>query len=169
MTEGNEHLLRYCIIGSNTKVNHKFGNLTADHKWDTNYLPTLGYDIPTKRIMVDKDVIKLILTILAGEEFFGRWHSRYYRGASAGIILFEKNDREAYLKVTTFYKEFKKAKTSPVPVAVVGIIANTEEISEEEGEQLAKQLNCRYFETELTNKKQIEHIFRVLAKQAIEK
>ena len=38
----------------------------------------------------------------------------------------------------------------------------------EEGKELAKKLNCHYFETEITDKTQIEEIFRVLAGQVIE-
>ncbi|PWI46307.1 hypothetical protein CEE45_17505 [Candidatus Heimdallarchaeota archaeon B3_Heim] len=167
MTNKNEYLLKISIFGNNTKINLKFGRLTADNVFDTDYLPTHGVDIPTKKIDVDNNQVTLILVIIAGEEFFGKQRSSYYRGSVAGIILFEKNDRKAFTKVTTFHKEFKKVISSPIPIAVVGIKAETEAITTEEGKQLAKKLNSHYFETEITDNTQIEEILRILAKQVI--
>ena len=167
MTGVNEYLLKICIIGRNTKLNHKFGNLTSDNKWETNYLPILGYDVPTKKVTVDKKPIKLIIMITAGEPFFDKQRPSFYRGSSAAIFLYDKGDKDLFRGIYSLYKNFKKVISSPVPTAIVGIKTETEEITWEEGEKLAKELKCLFFETGLRDKKRVENIFETLAKQAI--
>ncbi|MHA2096920.1 MAG: hypothetical protein ACW98F_20080, partial [Candidatus Hodarchaeales archaeon] len=66
MTTDNEYLLKICIIGANTTQNKKFGRLTADSVFDTDYLSTQGVDIPTKIITIGTLRVKLIITITAG-------------------------------------------------------------------------------------------------------
>ncbi len=55
----------------------------AEGKFTTNYLPTQGVDITTKRIQVDDSEVKLIMVDIASQEFFQERRPSYYRGASA--------------------------------------------------------------------------------------
>ncbi len=124
-------------------------------------------DIPTKKTTIGTLQVKLIIVITAGEEFFRQNRSNYHRGSSAGIFLFGKDDREAYQKVKDFYNEFKQKVIIQVPPAIVGKITERKEVTREEGEQLAKELNGQYFEAQIADKTQIEHILRILSKQVI--
>jgi GTPase SAR1 family protein len=168
MTNNNEYLLKIAITGSNTSSNANFGNQTADNKWTLEQLSTLGCIIPTKKIMIESIQVKLILLVVAGEENFAKQRPQLYRGSVAGIIIFEKKDQKAFTLVSAFHKEFKKVLLDSVPIAIVGIHSNTENVSEDEGKQLADRLKCHYFETDLTDNTQIEEIFRVLARQVID-
>ncbi|MHA2052611.1 MAG: hypothetical protein ACXACP_03270 [Candidatus Hodarchaeales archaeon] len=178
MTKQIQPLLKITIIGANTKLNSVFGRSTADNIFEVNYIPTQGVDISTKRMKVENKTIKLILVITAGEEFFGKLRQSYYRGSSACIILFEKKDRNSFKKVESFHETFTKMSRS-VPIAIVGIKPDSreqrdlieekkvKEVTTEEGTQLATQLNCSYFETNLPNKNKIEEILYFVAKQTI--
>ncbi len=167
MSNENGYLLKISISGKNTELNKQFGRITADNVFDRDDLPTLGVDIPTKKITLDSLQVKLIITITAGEDFFRPNRPSFFRGSSAGIFLFGKDDRKAYQMVKDFHREFKQKITIQVPTAIVGIITESEEVTREEGEQLAKELNGQYFETQIADKTQIEHIFQILAKQGI--
>ncbi|MHA1979070.1 MAG: Rab family GTPase [Candidatus Hodarchaeales archaeon] len=168
MSSDNEYLLKISISGKNTELNKKFGRITADNVFDRDDLPTLGVDIPTKIITIEALRVKLIIMITAGEENFRQNRPGFYRGASAGIFLFGKDDREAYHKVKGFHKEFKEKITKQVPIAIVGITTESEEVTREEGELLAKKLEGQYFETQITDKTLIDQIFHILAKQVTE-
>ena len=168
MTEANEYLLKICIIGSNTKLNQTFGRITADNVFERDDLPTLGVDIPTKRITVGITPVKLIIVITAGQEFFGKLRPSYYRGASACIIVYDKGDIDSFKEVSSFYKRFIKYVAHSVPIGIVGIKTNTERITVEEGKKLAKELQCQYFEIKFADKKGIEQVFHKLAKQVVE-
>ena len=108
-------------MGSNKELRENFGRKYAEDKFDGNYLPTLGVDVTTQRISVNKTHIKLIIVDTAGEEFFGKLRPNYYRGSSGGIIAYESNEEKPEQnQVERFYKEFRqKVDDSRVPVAIV--------------------------------------------------
>lgn len=66
----NEYLLKICAIDppntSKTRVIRQY----TEGKFTTNYMPTLGVDITTKKIEVDNDKVKLILVDAAGVKSF---------------------------------------------------------------------------------------------------
>jgi len=105
-----ELLIKISVIGSNTNLNYKFGNLTAENRWKINYLPILGRDLPIKRIKIENRRIKLIIQILAGEDSFFELRTKsYYRGSAGCLILFDKGNLESFNAVKRFYREFHKA------------------------------------------------------------
>jgi len=161
LQHGLSAMLKICIIGNNTNNNLKFGNLTADTKWDTKYLHTTGHVIPTKKVIIDKTVVKLIMVVLAGEEFLGKLRPSSYRGASGCLILFDKGNAESFSSVPRWYDEFKNnVNDISIPVALVGIGADKDEITIENGQDLADQLKIGYYETRINDKYQITHILR---------
>ncbi len=167
MSASNEYLLKICAVGSGkvgkTALIRKF----AENKFDTNYLPTLGVDITTKKIQVDDTQVKLILVDTAGQEFFGKLRPSYYRGASAVSIFFNRGDRLSFHAVTNWLNEFRKYVQPAVPLALVGITFGSDLVSSEEGKELAKTLNGRYFECPSTNGPYIHEVFESLSRQVI--
>ncbi|MFX0173197.1 MAG: hypothetical protein ACFE9L_14975 [Candidatus Hodarchaeota archaeon] len=163
-----EPLLKICIIGSETNLNHKFGNLTADSKWSTNYLPTLGHDMPTKRVIIEKTLVKLIIMILAGQEFFGKLRTSYYRGTSGCLILFDKGSEKSFTSVPDWYDEFKtNVKDPSIPVALVGIKSYKNVITSEKGQEVADQLKIGYYETKITDRRQISQIIHEMTEKMV--
>jgi small GTP-binding protein len=144
----------------------------AEDKFASNYLPTLGVDITTKRIIVKDTPTKLILVDTAGQEFFGKLRPNYYRGASACLILFALNDRESFDKVPTWLDEFQKnTPLQDIPIALAGNKKDLEKeriVTEMEAHKLAESLNMKYYETSaLAGGSEINKIFQELAKQVI--
>ncbi len=108
-----EYLLKICAIGSGdvqkTEIIRKF----AAGKFDGNYLPTLGVDITTKKIMINKTQTKLIIVDTAGQEFFGKLRPNYYRGASGALIFCNIYNRKSIESIPSWLEEFKKHIPSP--------------------------------------------------------
>ncbi|MFX0172585.1 MAG: hypothetical protein ACFE9L_11755 [Candidatus Hodarchaeota archaeon] len=50
-------------------------------------------------------------------------------------------------------------------MALVGLQTNSEHVSTEEGLDLAKKFNMRYYETQVTDLEQIQHIFSEFTRQ----
>ena len=96
-----EYLLKICAIGSGSVGKTSLIRRFAEGKFTTNYLPTLGVDITTKRIEIQDNIVKLILVDTAGQEFFGKLRPSYYRGASACLILFALNEKSSYDSIPT--------------------------------------------------------------------
>ncbi|MFX1286091.1 MAG: hypothetical protein ACFFB5_20775 [Promethearchaeota archaeon] len=158
-----EYLLKICLIGTpnelKTKMNRRFcGYQTGDH---TRLV--LGVGILTTQIQVTGNNIKLILVDTSGKEFFGEIRTSYYRGASAAIITFAKEDRTSFKAVKDWYKAFKRhIPESLVPIALVGFITESETVTTAEGQNLADELRVLYYESKPTDKKTVETIYHDL-------
>ena len=118
----NEYLLKICAIGSGNTGKTHFIRKFAEGKFDTNYLPTLGVDITTKKVCFNGIQVKLILVDTAGQEFFGKLRPSYYRGASACLIFCNIDDRKSIESIPDWLAEFKKyISCNVVPIGIVVI------------------------------------------------
>lgn len=184
MEEKKEGLVKICLIGSvPTKLKTKFIRRFAEDKYDSNYLPTLGVDITTKKIIIDDYPVKIILVDTAGQEFFGKLRPNYYRGASGAIIFFDKGDIKSFTEVPKWLKEFRdnleekipesiKKKyyshqplPDPTPVAIVGLITETEKVSLKKAQALADQLKVAYFECLPTEGKEVVKVIEYFVRK----
>ncbi|MHA1995861.1 MAG: Rab family GTPase [Candidatus Hodarchaeales archaeon] len=122
-TNTSEYLLKICAIGSGNTGKTLFIRKFAEGKFDTNYLPTLGVDITTKKICFNNTQIKLILVDTAGQEFFGKLRPSYYRGASAGLIFCNIYDRNSIETIPNWLTEFRKffSPQAAIPMGIVVI------------------------------------------------
>ncbi len=127
-----EYLLKICAIGpgdvQKTEIIRKF----AEDKFDGNYMPTLGVDITTKKIMINKTQAKLIIVDTEGQEFFGKLRPNYYRGASGALIFCNIYNRKSIESIPSWFEEFKKHIPSPdIPISIALVINQVEKIKEQ--------------------------------------
>ncbi|MFX0149368.1 MAG: Rab family GTPase [Candidatus Hodarchaeota archaeon] len=108
----NEYLFKIVCLGSPFSNKTKILRGYVEGKFDTNYLPTLGVDIATKRIRIDNNQIKLIIVDTAGQEFFGKLRPSYFRGASGALIFFDHKNRTTFESQVTPQQIPKKMKKS---------------------------------------------------------
>ncbi|MFX1286603.1 MAG: GTP-binding protein [Promethearchaeota archaeon] len=164
-----EYFIKICIMGSARELKTKMVNTFVGGKFTTSHLPTLGVDITTKQIKVNDFNVHLVLVDTIGQEFFGKLRSSYFRGASAAIITFEKVNRNSFHNVKDWFNELKKhLPQATFPIALVGFISDSEEITSFEGQGLAEELNVPYYETTPTDKATIEGIFHNLARKVVQ-
>ncbi|MHA2073692.1 MAG: Rab family GTPase [Candidatus Hodarchaeales archaeon] len=169
----NEYLLKICAIGSGSVGKTSLIRRFAEGKFTTNYLPTLGVDITTKKIQVDNSNVKLILVDTAGQEFFGKLRPSYYRGASACLIMFALNEKTSFDAIPDWLDEFRKHTPDPkIPIALAGNKKDLEDqrqVSSEEARTLAETKDMKYHETSAKlGGEEIEEIFKALTRSALE-
>ncbi len=146
----------------------KFIRRFVENKYDTNYLPTLGVDITTKKIQIDDIQLKIILVDTAGI-----LRPSYYRGASAIIIFFSKGNQDSFHQILTWKQDFENYIPIPLPIAIVGFQTEgeeAEEVSSEEAKTLAHELEAPYFECyPKRGGTEVEEIIQYLARKVISK
>ncbi len=173
LTNTNEYLLKICAIGSGSVGKTSLIRRFAENKFETNYLPTLGVDITTKKIEVNNSQVKLILVDTAGQEFFGKLRPSYYRGATACLIMFALTDEKSFEAIPKWLTEFTKYIPPTVPIALAGNkndLVDERVVSEKDARKVADELNMSYYETSAKEGgSEITEIFHSLAKQVIEK
>ena len=167
MANEEEYVMKICCIGGVDDLKTEYIRRFAELKFDTDYLPSLAVDITTKKITIDKEQVKVILVDTAGQEFFGKLRPSYYRGASAVIIFFSKGNRQSFVEVPEWKKEFEKYFSAPLPSAMIGFQAEAEEVTNEEAEKLAVQLNSTYFECNPTHGQEFIYILQFLGRIVI--
>jgi GTPase SAR1 family protein len=160
--------IKICVVGATdlkTTMKRRFSGQGASQK----QIDALGVDITVKRIEIDNLQINLIIFDISWQENFGKSRSNYYRGASAGLIAFDKSERNTFKSVKGWLKEFRKYILDPnITIGLVGIITKSQEVTTEEAQILAKELGMSYYETTVSDKSSIEEIFFDLTKKALE-
>jgi hypothetical protein len=107
-----------------------------------------------------------------GKEYGGKLESPYswYRGTSFCIITYDKSSRDSYNAVKDWYNDIRTTIISQdIPIALVGFITNSEEITSGKGQELADELDMIYFETKTTDKEGVIEIYKNLARKSLER
>ncbi|MHA1946560.1 MAG: Rab family GTPase [Candidatus Hodarchaeales archaeon] len=118
-----EYLLKICVIGSGDVQKTEIIRKYAEDKFDGNYLPTLGVDITTKKVTINRTQTKLIIVDTAGQEFFGKLRPNYYRRASGALIFCNMYNRKSIESIPSWLEEFRNHKPSPnIPISIALVI-----------------------------------------------
>lgn len=100
----------------------------------------------------------------AGQEKFRSIVQQYYKGAMGIILTYSVTDKKSFQNIEIWMKQIM----SHAPDAVIILVGNKcdlePEIPSDQGEQLAKSHNIKFFETSAKTGKNVEEIFQVLAK-----
>ncbi|MFX0052187.1 MAG: Rab family GTPase [Candidatus Hermodarchaeota archaeon] len=145
-----EWLLKICSIGTYQVGKTSLIRRYAENKFETDYLPTIGVDITTKRITLNNQKIKLILVDTAGQEAFGKIRQSYYMGSAACIAVYDVTSRESFKELEYWINDFYSGdKDRNVPLSVIGNKVDLEtdrKVSTEEGEEFANQNGFLFYE-----------------------
>jgi Rab family protein len=161
-------LIKICVLGSGILKRRMIGSFT-NGKFERDYYYIHGADITTRTLRMNDQFVKLIIVDVNPAEFFSKLRPSHYRGSSALLIVFEKDDKSSFETVKHWYGEFMKYFVSSLPMGLVGLITQPEKITVEAGQRLAVELGARYYETSVDDPKYIEHIFRDLTLEVLRK
>ncbi|KAI8975004.1 ras-like GTP-binding protein RYL2 [Pilobolus umbonatus] len=81
---------------------------------------TIGASFMTKKLSVDNCNVRLQLWDTAGQEKFRAMAPMYYRGASAGILVYDITSENSYLEMISWMDELKKNMSDELVLYVVG-------------------------------------------------
>ena len=163
-----QYVLKFCITGNDTDLNCQIGRYTSEGTFSANYMPTIGVDITSKAITVNNQEVKLIFHTIAGQEVFGKLRRFYYEGSVGNIIMFDKGEYASFTAVNSYYQEYRKVQGTEKPVAILGIITDSEEVTTEQGQHLADQLSCLYVESHPSDKNLLNNLYSQLVKLSFE-
>jgi small GTP-binding protein len=146
----NEWVLKICSIGAYQVGKTSLIRRYAENKFEEDYLPTIGVDITTKRIILNGQKIKLILVDTAGQEAFGRIRQSYYMGCVACIAVYDITRRESFEDLIYWIRDFYSGKRdSIIPLSIIGNkidLKSQRKVSTKEGEEFALQYEYSFYE-----------------------
>lgn len=142
-------ILKICAAGSYGVGKTSLIRRYAENKFSSSYTPTIGVDITTKRIVVDRNQIKLLLVDTAGQEYFGKIRKTYFEGAFGCIIVYDITRRESFLELDRWIADFRGAVGEKALISIIGNkidLENSRTVSSDEGKNFTEQRGIPFYE-----------------------
>lgn len=134
-----------------------------------DYDPTIedAYRIDAE---IDNEVVGLDILDTAGQEVFSAVRDRYMRDGEGFLLVYSLIERTTFVPMAKISEQIKRVKDTDrhVPIVLVGNksdMADKREVSRGEGDLLARQLNCPFFETSAKLRIHIDECFHELVRE----
>ncbi|KAJ6246192.1 ras-like protein rasd [Anaeramoeba flamelloides] len=133
-----------------------------------DYDPTIE-DSYRKPIQLDQQTFLLDILDTAGGEAYNNLRDSYMKEADGFLIVYAINSRSSFDEVSNFYEQIKNERqTNKNPTIIVGNKVDLDgqrKISQIEGQDLAKSLNCLFIESSAKTRVNIEEPFCNLTRE----
>ena len=148
--EKNEKKLKIIILGSSEVGKTCILNRYFHNEFKENVLSTVGIDFQTKFFKFDGDQkIKVNYIDTAGQEKFRAISVNYLKGTNGVILVFDITNKETFDLLESWLKELKDTNKSNISKVLVGNksdLAENREVTVEDANKFANNINCKYFE-----------------------
>ncbi|MFX1520083.1 MAG: GTP-binding protein [Promethearchaeota archaeon] len=136
-----------------------------------NYKVTIGVDFRIKRYTMDNIQTSLLIWDTGGQERFTKIRSHYFQGASGALIVYDVTNERSFLNIKKWHREVK-THLEDIPMILIGNKSDLEQlrmISFKDGEKLAKEIGCPFFEASAKAGENVELIFGTLNSLLLER
>jgi small GTP-binding protein len=136
-----------------------------------NYKVTIGVDFRIKRYTLENIQSKLLIWDTGGQERFTNIRSHYFQGARGGLMVYDVTNEISFLNIKKWYQEVKKH-LEDIPMILIGNKSDLEQlrmVTSKDGEKMAKEIGCPFFEASAKTGENVELIFRTLNRMLIER
>ena len=172
MTEEFDLIFKIVIIGDSGvgKTNLIGRYLKNEYKEDSK--ATVGVEFGEKKYEINGLKIKAQIWDTAGQERYRAITSMYYKGAKGGLIVFDLSSKSTFQNVEKWFNEIKKTADPTINLILIGNksdLKDKRQISTEEGENKAKEMNVPYLETSALNADNADKAFDLLIQEITKK
>ncbi|XP_024898642.1 ras-related protein Rab-6A [Pteropus alecto] len=133
--------------------------------FDNTYQATIGIDFLSKTMYLEDRTIRLQLWDTAGQERFRSLIPSYIRDSAAAVVVYDITNVNSFQQTTKWIDDVRTERGSDVIIMLVGNktdLADKRQVSIEEGERKAKELNVMFIETSAKagyNVKQFSNVY----------
>jgi small GTP-binding protein len=125
---------------------------------------TLGVEFATKTYKVERTIVRVQLSDTAGQERFRSVSRQYYRGAMAGIIVYDITSLNSFNRVQSWIEEIRDHANNPLlHLLLLGNKVDLDELREvptEKGLELAKKYEMLFMECSAKDSTNVARAFR---------
>uniref|UniRef100_A0A8C9Q147 RAS related 2 n=1 Tax=Spermophilus dauricus TaxID=99837 RepID=A0A8C9Q147_SPEDA len=133
----------------------------------TDYDPTIE-DSYTKQCVIDDRAARLDILDTAGQEEFGAMREQYMRTGGGFLLVFSVTDRGSFEEIYKFQRQILRVKDrDEFPMILIGNKADLDhqrQVTQEEGQQLARQLKVTYMEASAKIRMNVDQAFHELVR-----
>ncbi|XP_006020550.1 ras-related protein Rab-41 isoform X4 [Alligator sinensis] len=134
--------------------------------FDNTYQATIGIDFLSKTMYLEDRTIRLQLWDTAGQERFRSLIPSYIRDSAVAVIVFDITNLNSFQQTSKWIDDVRTERGSDVIIMLVGNktdLADKRQVSVEEGERKAQELNVMYIETSAKAGYNMKQLFRRVA------
>ncbi|KAL1333389.1 hypothetical protein HN51_062216 [Arachis hypogaea] len=135
-------------------------------KFDNTYQATIGIDFLSKTMYLEDRTIRLQLWDTAGQERFRSLIPSYIRDSSVAVIVYDVASRQTFLNTVRWIEEVRSERGNDVILVLVGNktdLLDKRQVSTEDGEEKARELNVMFIEASAKAGFNIKALFRKIA------
>ncbi|CCF60261.1 hypothetical protein KAFR_0J01970 [Kazachstania africana CBS 2517] len=131
------------------------------------YDPTIE-DSYRKQVVIDNKVTILDILDTAGQEEYSAMREQYMRTGEGFLLVYSVTSRTSFEELMTYYQQIQRVKDSDyIPVVIVGNKSDLEDerqVSYEDGQHIATQMNAPFLETSAKQAINVEEAFYSLVR-----
>ena len=134
--------------------------------FDSTYQATIGIDFLSKTMYLEDRTVRLALWNTSGQETFHSLISSYIRDSAAAVVVYDITNANSFLQVNKFIEDMRAERGSDVIIMLVGNktdLQDKRQVSMEEGERKATELNVMFIETSAKAGYNVKQLFRRVA------
>ncbi|XP_005173304.1 ras-related protein Rab-41 isoform X3 [Danio rerio] len=134
--------------------------------FDNTYQATIGIDFLSKTMYLEDRTIRLQLWDTAGQERFRSLIPSYIRDSAAAVVVYDIANLNSFQQTSKWIDDVRTERGSDVIIMLVGNktdLGDKRQITTEEGEQRAKELNVMFIETSAKTGYNVKQLFRRVA------
>ncbi|KAK9767406.1 GTPase Ryh1 [Basidiobolus ranarum] len=134
--------------------------------FDNTYQATIGIDFLSKTMYLEDRTIRLQLWDTAGQERFRSLIPSYIRDSSVAVVVYDISSRNSFLNTTKWIDDVRAERGTDVIIVLVGNktdLSDKRQVTTEEGEKMAKELDVMFVETSAKAGFNVKTLFRKIA------
>ncbi|XP_028656170.1 ras-related protein Rab-6A isoform X2 [Erpetoichthys calabaricus] len=134
--------------------------------FDNTYQATIGIDFLSKTMYLEDRTVRLQLWDTAGQERFRSLIPSYIRDSTVAVIVYDITNVNSFQQTTKWIDDVRTERGGDVIIMLVGNktdLADKRQVSIEEGERKAKELNVMFIETSAKAGYNVKQLFRRVA------
>jgi len=165
-----DHLFKIVLVGdsgvgkSNLLLRFTRDTFSAEEK------STIGVEFATRVLpMPDGKRVKAQIWDTAGQERYRAITNAYYRGAVGAILIYDISRKESFVNISRWLKELRDHANEDIVLLLVGNKSDMckgdgspREVSQAEGDELAKLHNLNRMETSAKSGENVEDAFNLV-------
>ncbi|XP_021913064.1 ras-related protein Rab6 isoform X2 [Zootermopsis nevadensis] len=118
--------------------------------FDNTYQATIGIDFLSKTMYLEDRTVRLQLWDTAGQERFRSLIPSYIRDSTVAVVVYDITNANSFHQTSKWIDDVRTERGSDVIIMLVGNktdLSDKRQVSTEEGERKAKELNVMFIET----------------------
>ncbi|KAJ1948900.1 GTPase Ryh1 [Linderina pennispora] len=134
--------------------------------FDTTYQATIGIDFLSKTMYLEDRTVRLQLWDTAGQERFRSLIPSYIRDSSVAVVIYDITSHASFAQTSKWIEDVRAERGNEVVIVLVGNktdLNDKRQVSTEEGEKKARDLNVMFMETSAKAGHNVKALFKKIA------